>query len=78
MDLAAEAREVGEMLRSRAEAKGLALDLDVPGNFSLIGKQVWVQGWRIDVGPVGNPVLSNAECFTVLPPLGLLCIEPNC
>lgn len=41
--------------------------LQLPPNPSLVGAQVWFQGLRQDVGPVGPMQLTNVETFTITP-----------
>ena len=53
------------------------LTAPIPPNPNLVGQTFWAQGVRQDVGPVGTPRLTNALCFTVLPPT-VFCFQPNC
>lgn len=51
--------------------------LSVPNDPSLIGLQVWFQGARQDVGPLGPIYISNVEVIT-LRPLLPPCAPTNC
>lgn len=49
----------------------------VPNIPSIVGLDVWLQGARRNVGPVGPITLTNAICFKVTPPLPP-CSVTNC
>jgi len=51
--------------------------LNIPLNNSLVGLQVFFQGARRNVGPIGPLQLTNPECFTIGPP-SPACVLPNC
>lgn len=53
------------------------VELNLPGDPTLIGLDVWLQGARQDIGPVGPLQLTNATCFTIGPPFPP-CFQPNC
>lgn len=53
------------------------VDVGIPPNASWIGTQLWFQGVRADVGPVGPPEATNPVCFTVLSST-VPCILPGC
>jgi hypothetical protein len=52
------------------------VDLDIPPDPILIGGELWFQGLRRDIGPVGPLELTNAECFRIGPPAP--CVLPSC
>jgi hypothetical protein len=54
-----------------------AVDFQVPNNPSVIGLNVWLQGARRDVGPVGPIELTNSVCLTVQGP-SPPCTQPGC
>jgi hypothetical protein len=41
--------------------------IPIPCNNSLVGLQVWLQGARRDIGPIGPLWLTNAVCFRIAP-----------
>jgi len=50
-------------------------DFVMPSDPALIGLDIFAQGARMDIGPVGPPTLTNPTCFTIapfLPPCGPL------
>ena len=51
--------------------------IPIPVDLSLVGANFWLQGARMDIGPVGPMQLTNAVCLTILPPLPP-CIPPGC
>lgn len=53
------------------------LDIAVPNSPNLVGENFWMQGLKIDIGPVGPVQLSNAICFDILPPF-VPCAQPGC
>lgn len=53
------------------------VNVTVPNVPSIIGLDVWLQGARRDIGPVGPISLTNAICFKVIPSLGV-CTPTNC
>lgn len=53
------------------------LSFVVPPVPVIIGLDVWLQGARRDVGPVGPITLTNAVCLTITGP-GAPCVSPGC
>lgn len=49
----------------------------IPTDPNLVGLDVWFQGARVDIGPVGPFQLTNVECIRIGPP-GPPCALPNC
>lgn len=56
---------------------GATFDIVLPPDVSLTGVSLWLQGARMDVGPVGPLEATNAVCFTILGP-SPPCISPGC
>jgi hypothetical protein len=56
---------------------GAEVDFELPPFVSLIGIDIWMQGARQDIGPIGPLELTNSICFTVLPTTGP-CVQPGC
>ena len=56
---------------------GSAVDVAIPNDLGLVGLDLWFQGGRFDIGPVGPIELTNAVCFTIGPPLPP-CFNPDC
>lgn len=54
-----------------------AVDLSIPSDPSWVGTQLWFQGVRADVGPVGPLEATDPACFTVLPST-VPCFLPGC
>lgn len=54
-----------------------SVDLAIPPDPAWTGTQIWLQGVRADVGPVGPPEATNPICFTVLPST-VPCVQPGC
>ena len=54
-----------------------AFDFTIPPSVSLTGLDIWLQGARQDIGPIGPLEVTNAICFTILGP-SPPCISPNC
>ncbi len=54
-----------------------AVDIVLPSDTSLTGVEVFLQGARRDVGPVGPIQFSNAICFTILGP-SPPCVSTDC
>ncbi|MHC5210421.1 MAG: hypothetical protein ACYTG2_06875 [Planctomycetota bacterium] len=44
------------------------LDIVLPPSVALTGLELWLQGARRDIGPIGPWEFSNAVCFTILGP----------
>lgn len=53
------------------------LSVQVPPVPIIVGLEVWMQGARRDIGPVGPITLTNAICFTITPPTPG-CLAPSC
>lgn len=53
------------------------VNVTVPSTPNIVGLEIWLQGARRDVGPVGPVSLTNAICLTVTPPLPP-CAPINC
>jgi|GEM_PF-3308898 len=54
-----------------------AVDIGIPPSASWTGTQLWLQGVRADVGPVGPLEATNPVCFTVLSST-VPCVLPGC
>jgi len=54
-----------------------AVDIVIPFDTALTGLNLWVQGARQDIGPIGPIELSNSLCFKILGP-SPPCIEIDC
>jgi len=53
------------------------IDVVVPVDLALVGLDLWVQGARRDVGPIGPIQTTNAVCFD-LPGIPIFCETPGC
>ena len=56
---------------------GATKDITLPADTSLTGLNLWMQGARRDVGPIGPIQLTNSVCFTILGP-SPPCVLPDC
>ena len=55
----------------------LEVTVPIPFDITLVGDQFWLQGLRMDIGPVGPLQLTNSVCLTVTPFLPP-CAPINC
>jgi hypothetical protein len=52
-------------------------DFVIPNSPSVVGLDIFAQGARMDIGPVGPLTLTNPTCFTIAPFMPP-CAQPNC